>query len=62
MLAGVVVGGALGDVIGLRLTLLVGMVGLLLAVSWLLFSPIRHIGRLVSVPPEPSESLVEVSR
>jgi MFS family permease len=62
MLAGVVVGGALGDVIGLRLTLLVGMAGMLLAVGWLFFSPVRHLGRLTPVPAEPAEPLVELSR
>lgn len=62
MLVGVVVGGTLGDVIGLRLTLLVGMVGLFLSVSWLFFSPVRHLGRLAPVSAEPSEPLVELSR
>jgi MFS family permease len=60
MLAGVVVGGALGDVIGLRLTLLIGMMGLLLAVGWLFFSPVRHVGHLMSAPAEPSAPLVEL--
>jgi predicted MFS family arabinose efflux permease len=41
--AGSVIGGFLGDSIGLAPTLLVGAVGSLLSVLWLVFSPVRHV-------------------
>lgn len=40
-LAGLLLGGVLGGVIGLRSTLLVGILGAALAVPWIVFSPLR---------------------
>jgi len=46
---GALLGGALGQVVGLRLTLLVLGVGLLCAPLWLIFSPIPSLRE----PPAP---------
>lgn len=43
--AGALVGGLLGGIVGLPMTLVIGELGMFLAVGWLLFSPIRHIQR-----------------
>jgi MFS family permease len=43
MLAGALIGGILGDTIGLRPTLLVGALGTMLAALWVLFSPLRRL-------------------
>jgi len=43
---GAVVGGLLGEVIGLRATLLVGAIGVFLEFGWLLFSPVRLLRQL----------------
>jgi Na+/melibiose symporter-like transporter len=40
---GALAGGALGELIGIRLTLLVGAIGMLFACLWVLFSPVRRI-------------------
>ncbi|HEY1350782.1 MAG TPA: MFS transporter [Ktedonobacteraceae bacterium] len=40
---GALLAGLLSEFIGVRLTLLAGSTGLLLAVAWLLFSPVRHL-------------------
>lgn len=40
---GALIGGALGETIGLRPTLFIGAAGELLAVGWLLFSPVRAL-------------------
>jgi hypothetical protein len=40
---GGLLGGALGEVIGLRGTLIVAAVGEILSVSWLLLSPLRTL-------------------
>jgi MFS family permease len=40
---GSLIGGVLGETIGLRPTLVVGALGSLLASVWLLFSPLRHL-------------------
>ncbi|MBA2363337.1 MAG: MFS transporter [Chloroflexia bacterium] len=50
MLLGLLVGGALGQWIGLRQTVFVGVLGMLLALPWLYFSPIRS---LREHPPAP---------
>jgi MFS family permease len=47
---GALIGGLLGDQIGLRATMLVGGVGTLFAVFWIFFSPVRTL-RHDSVPP-----------
>ena len=59
MLLGLLVGGLLGQAIGLRPTLVVGIGGALLAVLWLYFSPIRTMREFPSSPPErgPQEHL-----
>ena len=44
-------GGALGTWIGLRETIVVGAIGGLLAVLWIVFSPQRHLREM----PEPIE-------
>ncbi len=46
MLAGTVVGGVLGELIGPRMTLLVGAIGSLPAVLWLVWSPVRGLRTL----------------
>ncbi|MGE3271882.1 MAG: MFS transporter, partial [Chloroflexota bacterium] len=51
MLAGTVAGGVLGEVIGPRLTMLVGAVGTLPAALWLLMSPVRRLRSLADVQP-----------
>ena len=43
---GSLLGGALGSTIGLRGTIVVGASGMLLAVLWMIFSPIRHLRTL----------------
>jgi predicted MFS family arabinose efflux permease len=43
MLAGTIVGGVLGETIGPRGAMLIGGIGMLPAVLWLLCSPIRHL-------------------
>jgi MFS family permease len=44
MLAGALLGGLLGEAIGPRATMLVGALGTVLAVLWLVFSPVRELG------------------
>jgi MFS family permease len=46
---GALIGGLLGDQIGLRSTMLVGAVGSMLAIGWVLFSPVRTL----RAEPEP---------
>jgi predicted MFS family arabinose efflux permease len=58
-LLGAIVGGILGDLIGVRATLLLGVVGLLLAVLWLVFSPLRRLETLPQAPVTPVEQLAE---
>ena len=41
MVAGTLIGGVLGESMGVRMTLFVGAFGLVLSVLWLVFSPIR---------------------
>jgi MFS family permease len=48
---GALIGGALGGVIGLPLTLVVAELGSLLAVLWLLFSPVRALRALPTLEP-----------
>ena len=40
---GGLLGGALGELIGVPMTLVVGMLGMLLASLWLLLSPVRSM-------------------
>jgi MFS family permease len=49
---GALLGGALGGLIGLRLTLLVGGLGILCATLWTLFSPTRNLRR---IPPSENQ-------
>ena len=51
MLVGTVVGGVLGETIGPRLTMLIGGLGTLPAVLWLLCSPIRRLRTLADAAP-----------
>jgi len=53
MLAGTVLGGVLGETVGPRLTMLIGAIGSVPAVLWLVMSPIRQ---LRSFPSRPSEN------
>ena len=53
---GSLIGGALGTVIGIRAAIAVGAVGGLLAVLWLVFSPVRTMRR----PPPPWEAAEEL--
>ncbi len=48
---GSLIGGALGELIGLKATLVVGIVGFVLAAFWVYFSPLRHLQH----QPEPLE-------
>jgi Na+/melibiose symporter-like transporter len=54
---GALLGGGLGEVIGLRATLLVGALGLLLSIGWVVFSPISRLRALptldTGLPTEP---------
>lgn len=43
---GSLIGGMLGDLVGLRAVLVIGAVGVLLATSWVLFSPLRGLQRI----------------
>ncbi len=52
-LLGLLVGGALGQCIGLRPTVFVGVSGMMLAVPWVYFSPIRDLRRH---PPAPADT------
>jgi MFS family permease len=49
---GALLGGWLGEVIGMRPTLLIAIAGLLLAILWLLFSPIRQLRDPPAAPIE----------
>jgi MFS family permease len=56
---GSVVGGLLGVLIGLPLTLVVGEIGMLLAVLWLIFSPLRR-GEVDTIPARIAEPALAV--
>jgi predicted MFS family arabinose efflux permease len=43
---GALLGGALGEAVGLRMTLVLGAVGMLLAVPWIVMSPLRSLREL----------------
>ncbi len=51
MLTGTVIGGILGETVGPRTTMLIGGVGMLPAVLWLVFSPIRHLRSTPAASP-----------
>jgi len=53
---GAVVGGLLGEVIGLRGTLLVGAIGVFLEFAWVLFSPVRLLRQLPLRLVQPAET------
>lgn len=46
MLAGTIVGGILGEVLGARPTMLIGAIGALPAALWLVWSPVRRLRRI----------------
>jgi hypothetical protein len=50
---GALLGGILGEYLGLRLTLLVGALGILFMSLWLLLSPVRTLRELPAAGPEP---------
>ncbi len=50
---GALIGGAVGDRIGLPMTLVVAQLGMLLAFLWLYFSPVRRLHALPAVEPDP---------
>jgi MFS family permease len=50
MLAGALLGGLLGEAIGPRATMLLGALGTLPAVLWLIFSPVRRLRQAPAVP------------
>jgi MFS family permease len=58
---GALLGGALGGVIGLRMTLLIGGIGVLCSALWTLFSPTRDLRRIpaemMAAEPEAAASL-----
>jgi MFS family permease len=49
MPVGALLGGILGETLGLRVALLVGAIGIACAPLWVVFSPVRRIGRLSDV-------------
>ena len=49
MLGGTIVGGLLGEALGPRATMLVGAVGALPAMLWLLWSPVRTLHTMPAV-------------
>jgi predicted MFS family arabinose efflux permease len=51
---GSLTGGALGEVIGIHSTLLLGAIGGLLAVLWVFFSPVRSLMQTPTLEDEPS--------
>jgi predicted MFS family arabinose efflux permease len=51
---GSLVGGALGEVIGVHSTLLLGAIGGLLAVIWVYFSPVRSLIQPLAIKDEPT--------
>lgn len=51
---GALIGGLLGDQIGLRPTMLVGAAGTLFAVAWILFSPVRSLRESPREQPAPA--------
>ena len=57
MLLGLLVGGLLGQTIGLRPTLFVAAAGGLLSGLWLLFSPVRQLRDYPAMLAEPEEAL-----
>ncbi len=57
-LIGLLVGGVLGQTIGLRPTVFVGVLGMLLGLPWLYFSPIRGMREH---PPLPVETTILTS-
>jgi predicted MFS family arabinose efflux permease len=57
--AGALIGGSLGDSIGLAPTLLVGAVGSLLSSLWLIFSPVRHVHDIQDRDPREPRLLYE---
>jgi predicted MFS family arabinose efflux permease len=52
-LPGALLGGVLGGAVGLRMTLLIGGIGILCATLWTFFSPTRHLGQI------PAEMIAE---
>lgn len=64
MPVGALIGGALGGVIGVPLTLVVAELGILLAVLWLVLSPIRSLSAMPSLEagvPPPADILAQHS-
>ena len=57
MLLGLLVGGLLGQTVGLRATLLVGAIGGLLSALWLVFSPVRKLCEYPALLAEPANML-----
>jgi predicted MFS family arabinose efflux permease len=51
---GALLGGALGQAIGVQAALLIGVAGMFCAGAWVWWSPIRHIGEM---PTEPDDSI-----
>jgi MFS family permease len=49
---GSLIGGVLGTVLGLHLTLFIGAIGTIVAPAWLLFSPVRKLKTLSEAPVE----------
>ncbi len=54
---GAVLGGLLGEAIGLRATLLVGALGVFLEFGWVLFSPVRSLRQLPLSLDQPAQTL-----
>ncbi len=59
-LLGAIAGGVLGDLIGIRTTLLVAVTGYLLAVFWLIFSPVRNL-EVLPERPRPVEQVAGIA-
>ncbi len=54
-LAGIALGGALGTIVGLRVTLFIVCAGRLLGVIWLIASPLRHLRELPALMTQPAD-------
>lgn len=58
-LVGSIIGGVLGDLIGVRLTFLIAAIGFVIALGWLIFSPVRTL-KEIPAQPKPTPDLAGV--
>ena len=55
---GALIGGALGEAVGLRPTLFIGAAGEMLGIIWLLFTPVWSLRNLPSGPEDDTEDRI----